>query len=42
MKKKDHIGKARKRQFMVIVSIKFNLRTLKILRGDRKHNRKFR
>ena len=44
MNYKDHIDKQRK-QPMVIVIIKSNLRTLKILRvlrGDRKFNRKFR
>lgn len=36
---KDHIGKARKRQPKVTVSIQSNLRKLRILSRDRQHNR---
>lgn len=36
---KVHIGKARKRQPKIIVSIQSNLRNLKILSRDRQHNR---
>lgn len=36
---KVHIGKARKRQPKIIVSIQSNLRNLRILSRDKQHNR---